>query len=253
MSSTFSAESEASALDSKEPGCGQSPSAKSNRIQGQSSPNTGLESQSLKMSESWQLPMFTGSMSFAADSHVRTSLLPAVGQGSTGKGLDYGQSTPVLLAKYDPATSSWRTSQHCLEGGLEEFLETWPRSGSMLNGIAYRLPPLAPRKDETDSGLWPTPDTRGFVNEGSVAMLAKKCRTWQEYSAMAYRCAEGKKKKYWKGEITDSPIIGRLNPAWVEWLMGYPEGHSDCTDWETRSSRKSPNSLAAQSSNTKES
>ena len=32
---------------------------------------------------------------------------------------------------------------------------------------------------------------------------------------------------------------GSLNPAWVEWLMGYPTGHTDCADWGTPSSRKS--------------
>ena len=30
-----------------------------------------------------------------------------------------------------------------------------------------------------------------------------------------------------------------LNPMWVEWLMGYPAGHTDLKDWETLSSRKS--------------
>jgi len=33
---------------------------------------------------------------------------------------------------------------------------------------------------------------------------------------------------------------GALNPTWVEWLMGYPEGWTDCEDSETQLSRKSP-------------
>ena len=32
---------------------------------------------------------------------------------------------------------------------------------------------------------------------------------------------------------------GSLNPTWVEWLMGYPEGYTDLKDWEILSSRKS--------------
>jgi DNA (cytosine-5)-methyltransferase 1 len=34
-------------------------------------------------------------------------------------------------------------------------------------------------------------------------------------------------------------ISGSLNPEWVEWLMGYPIGHTACVDSETPSSRKS--------------
>jgi len=32
---------------------------------------------------------------------------------------------------------------------------------------------------------------------------------------------------------------GQLNPAWVEWLMGYPMGWTELKDWATPSSRKS--------------
>jgi hypothetical protein len=69
----------------------------------------------------------------------------------------YGRSTPELLARYDRATSSWRTSQLCLDGALSEFSETWPRSGLMRNGTAYQLPPLVRLTDETGCGLLPTP------------------------------------------------------------------------------------------------
>jgi hypothetical protein len=38
-----------------------------------------------------------------------------------------------------------------------------------------------------------------------------------------------------------SSAPGQLNPTWVEWLMGYPLGWSDCADSATRSSRRSRN------------
>lgn len=69
----------------------------------------------------------------------------------------FGQSTPALLASYDPATSLWRTSQLSLIEDLGESLETWPRSGMTRSGIAYQLQPLAPLTAETASGLLPTP------------------------------------------------------------------------------------------------
>ena len=40
--------------------------------------------------------------------------------------------------------------------------------------------------------------------------------------------------------------IGSLNPMWVEWLMGYPAGHTDLEDWGMLSSRKSQKKLEDQ-------
>ena len=40
-------------------------------------------------------------------------------------------------------------------------------------------------------------------------------------------------------EGKDYKQTGQLNPAWVEWLMGYPIGWTELKDWATPSSRKS--------------
>lgn len=79
----------------------------------------------------------------------------------------FGASTTGSFACYDPDTSSWRTYQRCLFGGFIEFSETWPRAGTTRSGIAFRLPPLAPRTSVTGSGLSapetvPTPSASGF-------------------------------------------------------------------------------------------
>ena len=52
---------------------------------------------------------------------------------------------------------SSKTSQLSLLEGSEPFSETWPKSGLMRNGTAYRLQPLVRRIDGNASGLWPTP------------------------------------------------------------------------------------------------
>lgn len=93
----------------------------------------------------------------AADSHVRTFPTPEKARGLPVNGRDYGASTPVLLARLDPATSSWKTSQLCFVEGLATYSQTWPRSGLMRSGTAYQLPPLAPLTDATGLGLLPTP------------------------------------------------------------------------------------------------
>jgi len=40
--------------------------------------------------------------------------------------------------------------------------------------------------------------------------------------------------------VSKEELNGQLNPAFVEYLMGYPIGYTDCEDSETQSSRKSP-------------
>ena len=110
-------------------------------------------------------------MSSAAASPARTSALQDRAAALKASAAAYGQNTPDLLARFDPLTSSWKTSQHSLDGGLTAFSETWPRSGTMRNGIAYRLPPLARPIGGTASGLWPTPDA-------SVAQDGENPETW---------------------------------------------------------------------------
>jgi len=96
-------------------------------------------------------------MSFAEDSPAKTSHTQGGGQAWKARDQDYGAKSPAWLASYDRNTSSWKMSQHSLVEGLDEFLETWPRSGTTRNGIAYQLPPLALRTDGIESGSWPTP------------------------------------------------------------------------------------------------
>jgi hypothetical protein len=202
------------------------------------------------------LPMESELMSSAVDSRARTSATQENAPGLRANAADYGQNTPVLLAKYDLDTQSWKTSQLCLDGDYQEFSETWPRSGMTRNGKLYLLPMSAHRTAGSESGLWPTPDTRGFVNEGSIAMLAKKAGSYAEYVAMGYRAAAKKKAKYWptpsahdnrdrgclstpaiqrradRGKqlmlsMVVSEINGQLNPTWVEWLMGFPQNWTE--------------------------
>src|SRR6185503_20495896 len=164
MSSTFSAGLADSPLASNEPGCEPSRSVRSSHSAGASSPSTGRASPATTMFE--VLPL-TGSeqmellpMSSVAASHAKTLAKPASDEVSERNDLVCGDKSLDWLANYDHASSSWKTSQICFlekgELGLAEFSETWPRSGTMQNGTAYRLPTLAPLTNEIGSGLFPT-------------------------------------------------------------------------------------------------
>ena len=160
----------------------------------------------------------------AADSPARTSAQQGTAQGSTVSNRVYGANMPDLLARYDRSTSLWRTSQHCLGGGLDEFSETWPRSGTMRSGIAFQLPPLVYLMSEIACGLLPTP---------------RKDRAYQAYSSPGYAPSL---TQYLTGKIGRENNGLKPNPEFVELMMGFPIGHTELKPSETPSSRKSPRS-----------
>ena len=125
----------------------------------------------------------------------------------TERGAVYGQSAPVCLGSFDLNTPYLKTSQTFLmesgELGLSEFSGTFPRSGMMRSGTVYQLPNLARTTTEIGSGLWPTP-TAHNAKEGAYP---------SEYTR--------------KTPTLSAQAGGKLNPAWVEWLMGFPINHTD--------------------------
>ena len=195
------------------------------------------------------------SMSLQADSPAKTSQSQdSKREYRTERAVDYGQSAPVLLGSFDPDTQSLRTSQTCLmengEIGLSEYSETFPRSGMMRSGTVYQLPRLAPTTAETESGLWPTP-TAMTGGEGiapshldgshgwSLGAAAKDSlsqepvRMWPTPNEDAAGTPNGKMQKMLgnhpslRGDTPEEWARGTLNPTWVEWLMGFPLGHTD--------------------------
>ena len=50
---------------------------------------------------------------------------------------------------YDPDSSCWRTSEATFPWGSDEFSETWPKRGSMRNGVCYERQMSAPPRAGT--------------------------------------------------------------------------------------------------------
>ena len=200
-------------------------------------------------------------MSSAAASHARTSrpLLLVEALASKVSDLVSGRSMHGSLARYDPDTSLWRTSQCCLDGGLAEFSETWPRSGMMRSGTAYRLPPSAPLTDGTECGSLPTPTAKANMMAPSMQKWAAHRNLWPTPTAhlghrrscpspehAARRWAQGRRNLDDAVPLSEA-IGGSLNPTWVEWLQGFPLEWTVCAAWETLSSRRSRRSSAKRS------
>ena len=71
------------------------------------------------------------SIASAEASPAKTSRQQAKARASTESEAGCGASSPVLLARYDRDTRSWKTPQCSLFGDSDECLETFPRSGMM--------------------------------------------------------------------------------------------------------------------------
>jgi len=114
--------------------------------------------------------------------------------------------------------------------------------------------------------LWPTPmsseakcDTRKVQNridKSRQVMLCHAVRLWPTPTTRDYK--GGRKPETLaasgRGEtntLNDAVTIrdqhGSLNPTWVEWLMGFPEGWTDLKPSETPLSRKSSSKSGGQS------
>ena len=144
--------------------------------------------------------------SSAEDSPAKTSATRGRVLDWWGTALGCGSNSRESLASFDRATLSWRTSQRCLSGDWTPFSGRLPSSGMMRSGQLYELPTLAPRTDESDCLSWPTPTVCGNYNRKGASPTS--------------------------GDGLDTAVKacgsqGRLNPEWVECLMGFPIGWTD--------------------------
>ncbi len=91
-------------------------------------------------------------------SRVSRSALPESGKGKA-MSATFGPTPSESFARYDPDTHSWRTCQGSLLPDISDaFSETWPRAGTMRDGMCWERTTLVPRTDGTGYGLHvPTP------------------------------------------------------------------------------------------------
>lgn len=162
-----------------------------------------------------------------------------------------GESLRASLATFDPGSRSWKTSGHFAAVDSLPFSQTLPRSGMTRNGTLYLLPPLVRLTSVTVSGslrpmtrprLIPTP-TAGDANSAgsrntanSKAHYGVSLTDWVRGDGGVGRllpspspsasdernCAD-----YSDRSRGHSPQLrhlgrGRLNPRFVEWMMGFP-------------------------------
>lgn len=154
------------------------------------------------------------------------------------------RATPAKRLLFRLRASGHRTSEsgsglwhtpNVPNGGRVNPLDMTP-TGKMPNGKKRQVG-LEHQVRMVEGGMWPTPHAncstgagtqgrQGGLNLQTAVRLLPTPRV-----AMARQC---------RLESHHMPATsGQLNPAWVEWLMGYPEGWTDLEASETPSCRRS--------------
>ena len=116
--------------------------------------------------------------SSAAASPASPSVTPASAQENP-IAAGFGLSSTESFAKLNPDGSWSRMYQGCgqltMDGCLEEYSGTWPKRGTMRSGSTYPLPTSGRPTSESESSLWPTPNSEG----GTGYMSGSKRDTWR--------------------------------------------------------------------------
>jgi len=216
------------------------------------------------------------SISSPADFHVRTFLSPERVAALVVPDPGSGRKWRELLGRYSPDTCTLRTARCLLEEDLMKSSRTLPRWGMMLSGELWEL--FAPKRctPVKGSGYWRTPDAGagGGISEEKARTLKRDSGHDVQVRLMDQVAHPHLRPKYptptrsaanqsYRTEYTggglrlDEFVIakyptptatayngwspGRLNPDWVEWLMGWPVGWTDVErdtvdtswDWDT--------------------
>jgi hypothetical protein len=177
-------------------------------------------------------------MSYLEAFPVKTSPQREKEQELKASEAECGEKCHGWLAKFDPNTSTLRTAQCSLLEEEPELLQTLPRSGMTRSGMLWERQTLVLRTCETESGLWPTPvldDTgqrkKKYAQGGTPLSLA--VNTWPTPRTKGMCGGTGSWELLKKNTTIEEARQmgagngGKLNPTWVEWLMGWPLGWTD--------------------------
>lgn len=193
---------------------------------------------------------------FQAGFHAKTYPLPEKAQESTESDQVCGEKWRGWLAKFDPNSFSWKTAQLSLLGDLIESSVILPRSGMTRGGLLWELPMLERPTSGTGCGYWPTPTVCWNYNRKgasktsgdglATAVAMSLTRTSSEFTdaqivKVKYATPTTRQRTSPSQLLRNEPGLalqvgatgGTLNPNWVEWLMGWPIGHTALKPSET--------------------
>lgn len=157
------------------------------------------------------------------------------------KSLVFGGNVSESLASYDHESSCWRTCQLSLFEEEEKWLGRLPALGMTRSGKLYQLG-CSVRLISVDDGFWsvmlPTPTAKanqtaptmrkhwkGILPTPTVNEAKNNPSTSFQWSRNDSLNVEAAKAIGHTKETIGNDM--RLNPQFVEWMMGFPTGWTD--------------------------
>lgn len=157
-------------------------------------------------------------MSLPVDSPAKMSACAEQGLVSTAQEAGCGPRWRESFAKYDPASSSWKTHQHSLLGGLTVFSGIWPQWGLLQGGACFELPPLE----------------RPIIAPGFTWLLTPTAQSWKAWTFRNPLALV--RRNHADGSLQEQlmRLYQRMTtPRCQEILMMWPEGWTDSRPLET--------------------
>ena len=180
---------------------------------------------------------------------AKTSAPPEKVQALTDREAGSGQRWLESSVRYDLDACSWRTHRTLFDEVLPESSVILPLSGMMRDGVVYQPWKSERLTEEIDSGsLLPTPtamqygttnngkrpDGTTFATAGTPSLQTMAAQNlWPTPTVKGNHNRKGLTKSSGDGLATavnkqETEGGGPLRPEWVEWLMGWPIGWTDC-------------------------
>jgi hypothetical protein len=165
-------------------------------------------------------------MSYLEAFHAKTSQSRGGGRVLTGTEVECGVKWRGSFTRYSPDSCSWKTHQFSLLEGLEEFLGTWPQWGLMRGGECWEQQTLEQTIRGTESGFvgqtFPTPDA-SCGQRGTQPHWTPKRKSGHQAQYTINQAVRD----------LEQSSGGKLNPVWLEWVMGWPMHWTDLRPLET--------------------
>jgi len=140
------------------------------------------------------------------------------------------KKTSAIYGQYGSASSESVILQQSLEsrlnqqfptGGLTMFIRGWRQKATPLGRQYCQLAVLAHPTDETDFGLWETPNATDFRDRGNMSMPAIIRRMEKKKQIMLSMRVKGNGLENGFTVQMGGQGSYQLNPFFSLWLMGY--------------------------------